>query len=268
MIIQAVASGNPDLACTLIQQHSFPYDLVRFTDVRNDNQTYWMLAEVLPVTVGWGTYVIRSEEVAHEIVVEVPHPVADWRTDPEGVEIFRQLGARALLIAGADRCANTAYSTCNGLTIAYGESEPYRQSDVAHAPQTMFQAAHRALVACSNETVAIQLHGNSLGTCNGTFTPGSLTTRLYENAARRCDLLEVDLADSSSTCSFNGGDSIQALFTNGCGRTGSQETCVVYTGAPSIPERFIFLEQSTALRQDYGCLINAIQQTFDQHDEE
>jgi len=103
LLVHMVLQGNIPAACQIIQSQDFPYHLVHFTDVRNENERYWMLREDTPVSMGWGTYVFRTAEDSQipiedlPLVIEVPHPVADWYTDPQGVTIFRRTPARALL---------------------------------------------------------------------------------------------------------------------------------------------------------------------------
>lgn len=270
-LTRAVAEGDTRTACALIQANRFPYQLVDFTDLRYNNERYLILRENLPVSVGWGTYVFRMEERINEAIIEVPHPLADERTEAEGVELFRHLHARALLIAGAHRCADAAFSPCIGQTVACNSvAEPYRVSDVAHAIRTTFQAAHRALVECGSPRVAIQLHGNDLLSCpdlfisNGTRFPGDFAGRLFARARERCgDLFIVDLADGSqSECAFSGGASVQAIFSNNCTQPTTPEACAVYAPPPMNGEQFISLEQSMPLRKDYRCLIQALKDIF------
>jgi hypothetical protein len=217
--------------------------------------------------------VVRSGEAGmeavSEAVIQVPHPVADDRTALQGADLFRRLKARALMIAGAHRCANADFSPCSGTTVACGPLEPYRSSDVAHAAQTAFQAAHKALVPCGGARVAIQLHGNGLAACpdlfisNGTLNPRSTTLDLYASAARRCSGYSVGLAGGlEGECAFNGGATVQAVYSNGCALKPPLDTCTGYPEWSSNPERFIFLEQSIGLRLDYDCLVEALEETL------
>jgi hypothetical protein len=268
-LVTVLAQGDSTAACNLIAANGFPYQLVQFTDIRAANAVYWLLREVDPVTVGWGTYVIRASEVFTNVVVEAPHPVADWRTDPQGVKMFRALQAKALLVAGAHRCANQGFSPCGNKTMACGQLQPYRESDVAHATQTIFQASHQALVPCGGKTVALQLHGNGLATCpdlfisNGTLYPGGLTNKLFEAASRACGDFTVDVADGAAgECAFYGGGSVQGTYSNGCALAAKPDPCFSFPLYPSYPEQFLHLEQSLALREDDACLIEALRVVF------
>ncbi len=269
IILHAMLKGDIVTACGQIEANHFPYHILDFTDIPFNRERYLVLEEDRPVTTGWGTYVIRREGVQAEVVVEAPHPVDDERTELEAVEVFRQIHARALLVAGTDRCANQAYSPCSGKTMACGKLEPYRSSDVAHASRTMFQAAHEALVDCGGERVALQLHGNNLATCpdvfvsNGTMIPHRLSAQIFQNAAALCRPYQVDLAQGKETeCSFYNGASVQAVYSNGCASPEQVNACTDFIGVPANPEQFISIEQSMQFRRDYGCFLDALKEVW------
>ena len=241
--------GEIPAACQIIHSQGFPYHLVHFTDVRNDRERYWMLREDVPVSTGWGTYVFRTAEAARiraeqlPLIIEVPHPVADWFTDPQAVTIFRQSRARALLVAGTHRCANSDYSTCTGQTWACGPLEAYRVSDAAHTAQSMFQATHRALLPCDGTTIALQLHANSLANCpdlfisNGTLFPGVRSHALYQAASSACRDFTVDLADGvglngMDECAFTSGAAAQAVYSNTCPADPEVDACAAPPSRP------------------------------------
>ncbi len=272
-LVQALAAGDTAATCGIIQSEGFSYHIERFTDLPFEREQYLILRENSPAAVGWGTVVVRLGE-AKGIVVEAPHPLADERTEVQAATLFRELRAQAMIVAGAHRCADAAFSPCLGLTIACGQQEPYRASDVAHAAQTMFQAAHRALVPCGGETVAIQLHTNSLAACpdvflsNGTLHPGPLAMRLYEKTAEHCGDFAVDVADgqpgdsSPSECGFPG-DGVQAVYSNSCGLASPPDACTGYASQVYGPETFINIEQSPAFREDFTCLVDALKEVFE-----
>lgn len=88
---------------------------------------------------GRGGYFVHRRDGA-DVIVEVPHPIADARTEMLGGLLFERVGARVLLVAGAHRDA--------------GESG---RADVAHAPDSVFDAVHR--VATRGGDVVVQVHG-------------------------------------------------------------------------------------------------------------
>jgi hypothetical protein len=181
-LLDATEEGDLARACGVIAAQGFPYQIVRYTDTDHEGRTYFLLRENAPITAGWGTYLISEDEV-RDVVIEVPHPGCESHTEEEGVELFRQVGARAFMMAGTDRCANTTFSPCSGTTSFCGQEEPHRTSDVAHATQSMFHASHRALVEPGDSTVAVQIHGCSDPDCpdlfisNATCVPGELGER-------------------------------------------------------------------------------------------
>jgi hypothetical protein len=275
-LVHAVLQGEIPAACQIIHSQGFPYHLVYFTDVRNNRERYWMLREDAPVSTGWGTYVFRtagnSQDLAEQfpLIIEVPHPVADWFTDPQAVTIFRQSRARALLVAGTHRCANSDFSTCTGQTWACGPLEAYRVSDAAHTTQSMFQATHRALSPCDGTTITLQLHANSLGSCpdlfisNGTLFPGARSQALYQAASSACEGYTVDIGDGvglngKDECVFTGGASAQAVYSNSCPTDPAVNACADPPPRPAGAEQYISLEQSGKLTDDYQCLVEAIQ---------
>lgn len=102
------------------------------------------------VTALWGPggyYVHRRQGEA--VVVQVPHPVADARTEALGALLAERTGARALFVAGAHR-----------------EAGDGRRADVAHAPGTVFDAVHRA--AIRDQDVVVQIHGYADRSAPGT----------------------------------------------------------------------------------------------------
>ncbi|PPK95385.1 hypothetical protein CLV92_106207 [Kineococcus xinjiangensis] len=86
---------------------------------------------------GWGRYVVRPGAPS-DLLVEVPHPGADLRTELVGAEVFVEARAAALLVAGAHRDATDG-------------------ADVAGEPDSAFQAVQQALLAPRG--VVLQVHG-------------------------------------------------------------------------------------------------------------
>jgi hypothetical protein len=266
-LIGAIASGDIAQACEWVQ--SFPYQIYQFTDLPENSERYWLIKENLPIRFGWGVYVFRESGFT-PVVIEAPHPIADWYTEIEAVVFFRKVRAKALLVAGAHRCANAAFSTCAGTTVACGDTiEPYRVSDVAHETASPFQIAHMALAACGNGVTVVQLHGNGLQACpdifisNGSTFPGRIASKLYEAAANRCQIAgySVDLADGEAgECPFTAGGA-QAI-TNGCGLTAPPDACTDFAPRPSGAEQYIAIEQSVAVRKDFDCLVEAMVEAF------
>ncbi|MDQ3403999.1 MAG: hypothetical protein M3548_11465, partial [Actinomycetota bacterium] len=86
----------------------------------------------------WGLYVIDTTEQAR-VVVEVPHPAFDLRTEVIGLELFRARPGMVLAMAGTHR------------RVAGGAG------DVAHRADSMFHAVTRSFAM--RGLPQIQLHG-------------------------------------------------------------------------------------------------------------
>ncbi|MEW6280274.1 MAG: hypothetical protein AB1758_16720 [Candidatus Eremiobacterota bacterium] len=118
---------------------------LRVDTLSADTGRYLVLRECQPR--GWGTAVFRCGSDSG-LVVQVPHPLSDYRTPELGLRMFERSGAEVYLLAGANR---------------YNRSEPSpdqphrRLSDAAHSSRTFFHAAHQGVVE-PGDTV-LQLHG-------------------------------------------------------------------------------------------------------------
>ncbi|OLF19177.1 hypothetical protein [Actinophytocola xanthii] len=88
---------------------------------------------------GWGRVVVDLGSTV-QVGLEVPHPGADLGSEALGAELFRRVPGSVLVVAGAHRRA-----------------APERWADVAHAPDSAFQAVHELLVR--HGLPVIQLHG-------------------------------------------------------------------------------------------------------------
>ncbi len=111
---------------------------------------------------GIGPAVAIVANPARDLVIEAPHPIVDRHTDRQAAVLFLALGARALVIAGANRCAARAESPCSGRTRVCGDgNKPYRASDPAHNPATLFHVAHRVFARRWPQSVVLQPHGFS-----------------------------------------------------------------------------------------------------------
>lgn len=136
----ASAMRTGDLEKARRSAEALDYTLARYDDASTGRSLMVAREEAEPAREperGWGTIVVLPE--GDDILVEVPHPVFDIKTAQVGVEVFRETGASVLLVAGAHR-----YSWDD------------KRSDVAHAPETAFDAAHEALLPAR---FVVQPHG-------------------------------------------------------------------------------------------------------------
>lgn len=121
------------------------YTLNYYVDRGDDYAVSYLVREKRPIQKGWGLYAFRVDS-ASNIIVEAPHPLYDKRTLSVALDIYRALDARALLIAGAHRNANSDGS-----------------ADMAHVTESIFQSVHVALSqemqAESGNVIILQIHG-------------------------------------------------------------------------------------------------------------
>jgi hypothetical protein len=199
---------------------------------------------------------------AEPLIVGVPHPGYDLQTLPEGVAVFDLLQARVLIAAGTHRCANVAASPCDGTTSVCGEDDvPYRESDMAHATETVFQVAHELFSDLFEDDLVVNLHGMGgagISVSNGTTDP---TDGDSVEARLALALEQAFPGEDVTTCNdFDGGSHDERLCgaTNVQGRyvNGSSDACD--QAASSASHRFVHLEQSQAVRSQPDVVAEAI----------
>lgn len=120
------------------------YSITEYTDNGDDEAVDFLLEETAAKR-GWGWFVFRKDP-QNELIIEAPHPIADMDTHLVALDAYRALDARALLVAGAHRDANTDGS-----------------ADVSHTPGSIFQVVHTVLVTqpypAQDTTIVLQIHG-------------------------------------------------------------------------------------------------------------
>ena len=121
------------------------YTMSYYVDRGDNYAVSYLLREQEPIQKGWGLYAFRLDSTSN-IIIEAPHPIYDRRTPSVALDIYRALDARALMVAGAHRNANSD-----------------RSADVAHAKESIFQSVHTALAqaieATSGNVIILQIHG-------------------------------------------------------------------------------------------------------------
>jgi hypothetical protein len=213
-----------------------------------------------PLQPGTGRALFAWRAVAaRPLIVGVPHANFEQLTLEEGVAMFDQLDARALIVTGTHRCANEAAAGCDGNTsVCSGESGPYRESDMAHVEDSVFQVAHEALSSIFEEDIVMSLHGMSgLGISISSGVLGQVADDSFHSLFATELLLSFADEDITSCNPYPGGSTQQRLCgtTNVQGRfvNGSESPCD--TPAEEISGRFIHLEQSLEVRQQYDEII-------------
>jgi hypothetical protein len=149
-MLETIVAGNEDA----ISVESAGYELKRVTQ---DGRRYTVLIDAAESV---GPTVVLAAAPQRDLIFEAPHGMADRATDIQSAIALTRLGARALILAGAHRCAAMSESSCSGQTRICGDGRnPYRTSDGAHNPDTRFHMAHLVLTDAWPESTAVQLHG-------------------------------------------------------------------------------------------------------------
>jgi hypothetical protein len=155
--LEAAASG--DLAAAHRHAGAAGYAVIEASE---GGRRYVLLME--SDRAGIGPTVAVAADPVRDVIVEAPHPVIDRYSERQASVLFLALGARALVIAGANRCAAKAETPCSGKTRVCGDgNNPYRASDPAHNPATLFHVAHRIFERRWPQSVVFQPHGFANG---------------------------------------------------------------------------------------------------------
>jgi hypothetical protein len=191
-----------------------------------------LLRELNPVKNGWGLYAFRLEP-KNELIIEAPHPLADENTPLIALKIYRQLNARALLVAGTHRASN-----------------PNDEADVAHIPDSIFQTIHLSLLG--PQSVVLQIHGFSSDK-HINYPQIVIGQNQYANSEILQDLNESLVKENITVGLCDG-----VNWTDLCGETNVQST-TMENGT------FIHFEINEKLRNDPGILIEIIKKVFKAH---
>lgn len=265
-IVESIFKNRLDDAQQMIKQLSFPYEISLFTD-KESKREYILLEEEIPLQAGWGLYVFDLQ-TKNNLVLEIPHPVFDGNTEFQGIDAFLQTGARAFLLAGAHRRANTQDTPCTQPKSSDPDAN-YPVSDVAHAVATPFHIVHETLVKIIPTTIAVQLHGMAeRDICPNAFmSTGSKT--ITTNSKKLLDCLikngvEAETYDGNTTCPLNALSNVQGRFSNG----ETQNPCQKNVKTSPEPGNFIHIEQETSIRKDkksWQPVIEALKCAFQQN---
>jgi hypothetical protein len=134
----------------------------RIDEKSDGGRDYFILSE--RDGAGIGPIVAVARQPVRDAIIEAPHPVIDRGTDKEAVVLFQRLGARALILSGANRCAAKNDTPCSGATGVCGDGRNrYRASDPAHNSATLFHAVHLYFTRRWPRSIAVQPHGFSNG---------------------------------------------------------------------------------------------------------
>lgn len=249
---------------------SATYNVVRFVDTPS-SRTHYVLMEGVPGQIpapaehasgesitdpadptrrGWGTYVFDAQP-QRTLSFSAPHLKDDLETEHQAIEAYLAARARSLLIAGTDRDQNTADAPCAQ------SQRPYKQSDVSHTAECVFQVAFEEIYASDASTWHVQFHGNAICTddvflSNGVSNPPSRLRTLAgsieaasADAAAGGRVTTVGVFDANGGCAARGTDNMQMRFASGVehARICREESL------PVGPSRFIHVEQRRTVRR-------------------
>jgi hypothetical protein len=220
------------------------------TSLQTASACYRVLRPTATAPAGQATLILATRW-DRDLLIEAPHVPNDLHTDAEAAALFEALRARALIIAGANRCAVTASSGCHK-NIECSLSGVAAQSDPAHSIDNALHAMHLGLTI-GFQTITLQLHTNVVPILNGTALvsngtqypiPGTAADALYQ--ALRDPAIDVrscnDPANPAPHGAYCGEVNAQSLASNG-----AADCCL---GLPSsvgdaAAHRFVQLEQNS-----------------------
>jgi hypothetical protein len=269
-VFQSLLAGAWGPAQVQARMISSTYNVVQFLDAPT-GRTYYVLMEGVPgqipapaahpsgVTItdpadptrrGWGTFAFDALP-RRALSLSAPHPKDDLVTADEAVEAYLALGARTLLIAGADRDQNTALAACDQ------SSRPYLEADVSHTAESVFQMAFEEIYSSDALTWHLQFHGSA--TCpedvflsNGVAAAPPTLYALAANieaastaAAAGGPVLVAGVYDAAGDCALRGTDNMQMRFASG-----RPHASICPPGNDPVgPSRFIHVEQRRDARR-------------------
>lgn len=266
-IIEKILRNDLNEAAGELRKRAASYELILFAD-ETSGREYVVLQEE-KIKTGWGFYAFDLQS-KNPLAIEITHPVADARTELEGVDAFLQTGARAFLMAGAHRRANKKETPCSqpkSAINADAEATDYPESDVAHNTQTIFQTTHETLANSKPQTIAVQLHGMiERPVCPNVFV-SSGTKTVTTNAKNLLACLERQKTEAAiyegraEGCPLGATTNVQGRYSNGEKR----DPCNAAVKTAPEPGLFIHIEQEPNVRRDRASwqpIINALKCAF------
>ncbi len=245
--VEALLGGRGDDAITAAQEAG--YELCRGDGGELD------LARWRPVGEDGGqAHVVFRATGARPLILGNPHSWLEYGTLDECVSMFDRIDARALIVTGTHRCANDSYAECDGTTSVCSEStDRYRESDMAHVVDSVFQVAHEALAGHFSEDWVISVHGFYLGgisLSDGTSNPADAgdPVALFGTA-----LMEAYPGDEVTSCNEFPGADVSVRF---CGTTNVQGRHVNGASSPCTQPATTAVGRFMHLEQTFGIWLN------------
>ncbi len=257
--LQAALAGQVELA--LSKAATGQYELCAGQD--GFGQIYRWLP--LDPSQGGARFAIRLGQ-AERLIVGAPHPFFEFWTLPEAVLLFEQLGARALIASGTHRCANSAYSACDGTTgVCSTSTEAYRDSDMAHVTTSVFQRVHEILADHYADHWVLSLHGmlgSGISLSDGTTLASAADTPVAKLGTA---LMETFPTQWVTSCNDWPGAVVELRLcgtTNVQGRYVNSSPAPCTDGASSSSGRFLHVEQNISVRLQPSVIATALEQAL------
>ena len=230
----------------------------RLRQVTQAGRDYLVLFDLLRSV---GPTIVLAKTPLRELIIEAPHGIADRATDIQSAIALTQLGARALLLAGAHRCASRSESSCSGRTWVCGDGRaPYRTSDTAHNPDTRFHTAHLILTNAWPKALVVQLHGFAIKNTDAlvVLSDGSLEKRAGDSELieQVRDGIRMQFGRRNSAVSCQDPEDDRIPYRKLCARTnvqgrhlnGVEDVC--HDSAATASGRFLHIEQAWEIRRE------------------
>ena len=240
VVFQSLLAGNWGQAHVQARTISSTYNVVQFFDTPS-GRTHYVLMEGVPGQIpppashatgetitdpadptrrGWGTFAFAAQP-HRALSFSAPHVRDDLETENQAIEAYLTAGARTLLIAGTDRDQNVADALCEQ------SQRPYKQADVSHTAECVFQIAFEEIYASDTSTWHIQFHGS--GTCtedvflsngvpNAPAPVHTLAANIVAASTARAGsgpVINARVFDSTGGCDARGTDNMQMRFASG-----------------------------------------------------
>jgi len=209
------------------------------------------------ITRGLPLMAVRRALPSRPVILGVPHAATEYRIAEQGVAVFTQERAVALLVIAPQHrghLADLAPDAFQGSTDQCGGV--YRESDAAHTQQSLFHALHRGAWTAWPEAITLQIHGMSADGISaspgqkGSVAPASdyPATALHDRYAEGLELLGFDPATLTTCAAYFGprGDRVREHL---CGTKNAQRGGLETVGRE---REFIHLEQSRDVRSAAG----------------
>jgi hypothetical protein len=142
-LVRSLIAASQDRASLSEQARSLGYQLEELPELPGVR----LLSEIPSQRRGGGAYLFRAG-VTSRLIVQAPHTFSDEGTLPLACEFFRRASAVALFIDTAHRYKSAEVD----------EQGDY-PADVAHAPESLFQAATAGALDALGAVTVLQLHG-------------------------------------------------------------------------------------------------------------